>query len=142
MELFSLAGKTAIITGSSRGIGRAIAEAFADAGGNVVISSRKQDACDAVAAEINAKHGAQRALAVAANISSKEALQEMVGATRDAFGDIDILVCNAASNPHYGQMEGISDDQGTSTHDGAQDYRRCRASAWRRRRLRRFPTGR
>lgn len=111
MELFDLAGKTAIITGSTRGIGRAIAEAYADAGANIVISSRKQDACDVVAAEINAKHGAERAIAIAASISDKAALESLVEQTRARFGKIDILVCNAASNPHYGPMAGISDEQ-------------------------------
>ncbi|WOF42523.1 SDR family oxidoreductase [Sphingopyxis indica] len=111
MRLFDLSGKTAIITGSSRGIGRAIAEAFAEAGARVVISSRKQDACEAVAAEINAKFGAGRALAVAASISDKEALQHLVDRTREEFGPIDILVCNAATNPYYGPMAGISDEQ-------------------------------
>ena len=114
-NLFDLTGKVAIITGSSRGIGRAIAEALADHGAKVVISSRKQDACDEVAAAINARHGAKhadpRAIAVAASISSKQALQELVDATRTQLGRIDILVCNAASNPYYGPMAGISDDQ-------------------------------
>ena len=109
--LFDLTGKVAIITGSSRGIGRAIAEALAEQGAKVVISSRKQDACEEVAAAINAAHGEGRAIAVAASISSKQALQELVDATRAAFGRIDILVCNAASNPYYGPMAGISDDQ-------------------------------
>lgn len=111
MSLFNLAGKTAIVTGSSRGIGRAIAEAMAGEGANVVISSRRQEACEEVAAAINAKHGAGRALACAANISSKEALQHLVDAANDMFGRIDILVCNAASNPYYGPMGGIADDQ-------------------------------
>ena len=111
MKMFDLTGKTAIITGSSRGIGRAIAEAFAEAGARVVISSRKQDACDAVAAEIDAKFGEGRALAVAASISDKEALQHLVDRTREQFGQIDILVCNAATNPYYGPMAGISDEQ-------------------------------
>ena len=114
-NLFDLTGKVAIITGSSRGIGRAIAEALADHGAKVVISSRKQDACDEVAAAINAEHGAKdaepRAIAVAASIASKQALQELVDATRTQLGRIDILVCNAASNPYYGPMAGISDDQ-------------------------------
>jgi NAD(P)-dependent dehydrogenase (short-subunit alcohol dehydrogenase family) len=101
----------AIITGSSRGIGRSIAEALAAAGASVVISSRKQEACEAVVAAINAMHGAGRALAIAASISSKEALQRLVDGTRAAFGKIDILVCNAASNPYYGPMSGISDEQ-------------------------------
>jgi NAD(P)-dependent dehydrogenase (short-subunit alcohol dehydrogenase family) len=111
MKLFDLNGKVAIITGSSRGIGRAIAEAMAAAGANVVISSRKQDACAAVAAAINGTHGETRAIAIAASISSKEALQRLVDATRAAFGKIDIVVCNAASNPYYGPMSGISDEQ-------------------------------
>ena len=111
MNLFDLTGKVAIITGSSRGIGKAIAEALAEQGARVVISSRKQDACDPVAAAINAAHGEGRAIAVAASISSKDALQNLVDQTVAAFGRIDILVCNAASNPYYGPMAGISDDQ-------------------------------
>ena len=111
MTLFDLSGKTAIITGSSRGIGRSIAEAYAEAGANVVISSRKQDACEAVAAEINGKYSEERAIAIAASISDKSALEDLVQQTRERFGKIDILVCNAASNPYYGPMSGISDDQ-------------------------------
>ncbi|HVF38193.1 MAG TPA: SDR family oxidoreductase [Sphingomicrobium sp.] len=110
-RLFDLSGKVAIVTGSSRGIGLAIAAALASHGAKVVISSRKQDACDEVARAINAEHGAGRAIAVAANISSKEDLQKLVGETRKTFGQIDVLVCNAASNPYYGPMAGISDDQ-------------------------------
>jgi NAD(P)-dependent dehydrogenase (short-subunit alcohol dehydrogenase family) len=109
MSLFDLTGKVAIITGSSRGIGKAIAEQMADHGAKVVISSRKAGPCDEVAAAINAKH-AGAAIAVPANISSKEDLQRVVDETRKAFGKIDILVCNAASNPYYGPMSGISDD--------------------------------
>jgi len=111
MNLFDMADKVALITGSSRGIGRAIADALAEAGAKVVISSRKQDACDVAAAEINARYGDGTAIAVAANISSKDALQALVDATRTAFGKIDVLVCNAASNPYYGPMAGISDEQ-------------------------------
>ena len=110
-RLFDLTGKVAIVTGSSRGIGLAIAAALAEHGCKVAISSRKQDACDEVAHAINAQHGDQRAIAVAANISSKEDLQNLVDETRKAFGKIDVLVCNAASNPYYGPMAGISDDQ-------------------------------
>ena len=110
-SLFDLTGKVAIVTGSSRGIGRAIAEAFAEQGAKVVISSRKQDACDEVASAINAAHGERSAIAVAASISDKAALQALVDEARKAFGRIDILVCNAASNPYYGPMGGISDDQ-------------------------------
>ena len=109
-NLFDLTGKVAIVTGSSRGIGKAIAERMAEHGAKVVISSRKQDACDAVAAEINAWRPGS-AIAVAANISDKDGLQHLVDETRKAFGRIDILVCNAASNPYYGPMEGIADAQ-------------------------------
>jgi NAD(P)-dependent dehydrogenase (short-subunit alcohol dehydrogenase family) len=114
-RLFDLTDKVAIVTGSSRGIGLAIAAALAEHGAKIVISSRKQDACDEVAHAINAQHGANaddpRAIAVAANISSKDELQKLVDETRKAFGRIDVLVCNAASNPYYGPMAGISDDQ-------------------------------
>ncbi len=110
MSLFDLTGKTAIVTGSSRGIGRAIAEQLAAHGANVVISSRTQEDCDAVAEGINAK-GAGRAVAIAASISSKQALEELAAKTRAEFGPIDIMVCNAASNPHYGSLDDISDEQ-------------------------------
>ena len=111
MSQFDLTGRTVVITGSSRGIGKAAAIACAEQGANVVISSRKQDACDAVAAEINDRFGPSRAVAVAANISDKAGLQRLVDESRRAFGRIDCLVCNAASNPYYGPMAGISDDQ-------------------------------
>ena len=110
MSLFDLKGKSAIITGSSRGIGRAIAEAMADQGARVVISSRKPGPCQEVADAINKKHGDGTAIAIPANISSKEDLQAMVDETNKSFGKIDIVVCNAASNPYYGPMSGISDD--------------------------------
>jgi NAD(P)-dependent dehydrogenase (short-subunit alcohol dehydrogenase family) len=109
--LFDLDGKVAIITGSSRGIGRAIAERLAEHGARVVISSRKLEACQAVADEIEARHGADRAHAVAANISSQTDLRGLVDQARQRFGHIDILVCNAASNPYYGPMAGIADEQ-------------------------------
>ena len=111
MSLFDLTGKVAIITGSSRGIGRAIAEAMADQGAKVVISSRKADACAEAAGAINAKHGDGTAIVVPANISSKEELQNLVDETKRQLGRIDVLVCNAASNPYYGPMGGISDEQ-------------------------------
>ncbi len=111
MSLFDLTGKVAIVTGSSRGIGRAIAEALADQGARVTISSRKVEACVEAAEAINGKHGHGRAIVVPANISSKEELQHLVDETRSQLGPIDILVCNAASNPYYGPMAGISDDQ-------------------------------
>jgi NAD(P)-dependent dehydrogenase (short-subunit alcohol dehydrogenase family) len=111
MSQFNLDGKVAIITGSSRGIGKAIAEEMAVHGAKVVISSRKPEPCDEVAAAINAEHGDGTAIAVPANISSKVDLQNLVDETRKAFGKIDILVCNAASNPYYGPMSGMEDEQ-------------------------------
>src|SRR3954468_20530160 len=100
MSQFDLTGKIAVITGSSKGIGKASAFELAEHGAKVVISSRKQDACDAVAAEINAKYGEGTGLAVAANTSDKAGLQNLVDETRLAFGQVDVLVCNAASNPY------------------------------------------
>ena len=111
MQLFDLSGKVAVITGSSRGIGRAVAERLAEHGARVVISSRKAGPCDEAAAEINAKYGKGRAIAVPANIASREDLQRLVDETNAAFGQIDILVCNAATNPYAGPMSGISDEQ-------------------------------
>jgi len=111
MSLFDMSGKVAVITGSSRGIGRSSAELLAKLGAKVVISSRKADICDAVAREINDKYGKATAVAIAANISSKENLQHLVDESNRAFGKIDVLVCNAASNPYYGPLGGISDDQ-------------------------------
>jgi NAD(P)-dependent dehydrogenase (short-subunit alcohol dehydrogenase family) len=111
MTLFDMSGKVAVITGSTKGIGRAIAERMAEHGAKVVISSRKQDQCDLVAKEINDRFGKGTAVAIAANISSKENLQNLVDESRRAFGKIDVLVCNAASNPYYGPLANISDDQ-------------------------------
>lgn len=119
MQLFDLTGQTAIITGSSRGIGRAIAERLAEHGANVVVSSRNLEPCQEVAEAINAAHGpgsnGGRAIAVAANIGRKEDLRALVHRTIEAFGQVDILVCNAASNPYAGPMAGISDEQFTKT---------------------------
>ena len=110
-SLFDLTGRVAVVTGSSRGIGRAIAERLAEHGANVVISSRKAEACLETAEAINGACGRKAAIAVTANISSKDELRRLVDETNRAFGRIDVLVCNAASNPYYGPMSGISDEQ-------------------------------
>lgn len=107
---FDLRGKGAVITGSSRGIGRAIAEALALQGANVIVSSRKLEACEQVAAAINAREGG-RATAIAASIGSKADIERLFAESARILGSVDILVCNAASNPHYGSMSSISDQQ-------------------------------
>ncbi|MFN2461129.1 MAG: SDR family NAD(P)-dependent oxidoreductase [Candidatus Velthaea sp.] len=107
--MFELTGKVALITGSTRGIGLAVAERMAERGAKVVISSRKPDACAAVAERIAAAGGT--ALAQAANIADKSALQALVDRTLAEWGRIDILVCNAAVNPYFGPLAGISDEQ-------------------------------
>lgn len=106
--LFDLGGKTAVVTGSSKGIGKAIAEALAAAGAKVVISSRKEDRCRDVARAIEAAGGT--ALAVPCNISERAQLERLVERTLAQFGAIDVLVCNAAVNPHFGPLAEITDE--------------------------------
>ncbi len=103
-----MTGKVALITGSSRGIGRAIAERMAELGAKVVISSRKADACAEVANMITARGGT--AIAQAASISDKAQLQALVDRTVAEWGRIDVLVCNAAVNPYYGPLLDITDE--------------------------------
>ena len=106
--LFNLSGKTAVVTGSSRGIGKAIAVRLADYGAKVMVSSRKIDACNLVVEEINGFGG--EAHACECNISSKEALQNLADVSIERLGKIDILVLNAASNPYYGPLKDIPDE--------------------------------
>ena len=106
--MFSLAGKVALVTGSTRGIGKSIAEEMANVGAKVVISSRKAEACNAVQAEFAAR--GQEAIAVPCNVGDKAAAQNLVDTVLKKWGRIDILVCNAASNPHFGPMATASDD--------------------------------
>jgi NAD(P)-dependent dehydrogenase (short-subunit alcohol dehydrogenase family) len=106
--VFDLTGKVAIVTGSSKGIGRAIAEALARAGAKVVVSSRKADACVAVAAELVKEK--REAIAIPCHIGRREECQALIEKTRAKWGKIDVLVCNAAVNPYYGPMTGLTDD--------------------------------
>jgi NAD(P)-dependent dehydrogenase (short-subunit alcohol dehydrogenase family) len=106
-DLFDLSGRIAVITGSTKGIGRAIAEAMAAHGARVVISSRKNPACDEVAAQIREAGG--DAIAVPCNVSHKDQLQHLVDETRRQLGAIDILVANAGVNPFYGGSLEIPD---------------------------------
>ncbi len=110
-NLFDLTGKSAVVTGGSRGIGEAIARQLAAHGADVLISSRKLDACEAVARSINEALGRDAARAAACNITRKDELKAMIERADAAFGKIDILVANAAINPYYGSTEGITDDQ-------------------------------
>ena len=109
MTLFDLSGKVAIVTGSTRGIGEAIVHRMAEHGARVVVSSRKGDACDKVAGEINAKF-ADSAIAVPCNISDKGDLQRLVDKTMEKWGRVDSLVCNAAVNPYFGPSKDLPDD--------------------------------
>ncbi|MEQ8234722.1 MAG: SDR family oxidoreductase [Gammaproteobacteria bacterium] len=110
-QLFDLTGKVALVTGSSKGIGRAIATELARHGARVVISSRKGEVCEEVAAAINAEltDAPGGAVAIPANISTRPALEALVTETRRQLGHIDILVCNAAVNPTYGPMSELPD---------------------------------
>ncbi len=107
-KLFDLTGRVALITGSTRGIGKAIAEEMARAGAKVVISSRKPEPCHQVCEAIKAEGG--EAIAVPCNVGKKEDLMNLVDETLAAFGKIDILVCNAATNPVYGPTAELTDE--------------------------------
>ena len=107
-SLFDLSGKVALVTGSTRGIGKSIAEELARAGAKVAVSSRKADAVDATVGELASQGFA--AIGKPCNVSRKEELQALVDATRQEWGRIDIVVANAASNPYYGPLTGIADE--------------------------------
>ena len=110
--MFDLTGKSAIITGSSKGIGKSIAMQMALQGAKVVVSSRKVDVCEETAKEINAacegKDG--EAIVIPCNISDKAAMQMLVDETKNQFGKVDILVCNAATNPFFGSLLDIPEE--------------------------------
>lgn len=103
-DLFDVSDQVAVITGSTKGIGKAIAERFIEDGAKVVISSRKEDACEAVMKELNEKYSGSggEAISIPCNVTYKEQLQNLVDKTMAKWGRIDTLVCNAAANPYYG----------------------------------------
>jgi NAD(P)-dependent dehydrogenase (short-subunit alcohol dehydrogenase family) len=105
---FDLTGKVAIVTGSSRGIGRSIAETMAGLGAKVVVSSRKIEACEPVVEGIRQNGG--ESIAIPCNISRKDEVEALVVRTQERLGPVDILVCNAAVNPVYGPMSSLSDE--------------------------------
>ena len=107
-DFFNLKDKVAVITGSSRGIGRGIASRFADLGAKVVISSRKLEACKLVESYINKNGG--KASSFECNISDKKACEDLISFAKNKYGKLDILVCNAASNPYYGKLAEIPDE--------------------------------
>jgi dehydrogenase/reductase SDR family member 4 len=107
LERFSLNGRTALVTGGSRGIGRAIALAMAAVGARVAVCSRHLDACEKVAAEITAAGG--EAIAVAGNVGHAEDAGAIVGSVMNRLGAIDILVNNAATNPQFGNLVDADD---------------------------------
>jgi NAD(P)-dependent dehydrogenase (short-subunit alcohol dehydrogenase family) len=122
-----LQGRVAIVTGASRGIGRAIALRLAQAGAGVVVSSRKLDAVQAVAAEIAA--GGGQALAVEAHAGRTQAVEALVAQALERFGRVDVAVNNAATNPHFGPLLSADEDQWDKILDtnakGA--FRMCKA---------------
>jgi hypothetical protein len=110
MNLFDLTGKIALVTGSTKGIGEAIVHRLAEHGANVVVSSRKADACERVAADINNARGREAAIPIPCNINYKEQIETLVAQTRAKWGRIDVLVCNAALNPYFGPSAQIPDE--------------------------------
>lgn len=106
--LFDLTGKVALVTGGSRGLGREMAMAYAERGADVIVASRKLDACEAVAGEIGDRFG-RRALPVAANVSSWQDCDNLVEAAYDTFGRVDILVNNAGLSPLYPSLDAVEE---------------------------------
>ena len=109
-NLFDLSGKVAIVTGASRGIGKAMAHRLAEHGAQVVVSARDAGACQAAADEIDALVGRQATLAIGADLAHKASLQALVDAAEAHYGKVDVLVCNAAASFHGGPMATLSDE--------------------------------
>ena len=101
-DMFDLSGKVALVTGASRGIGEAIAKAYAERGADVIVSSRKQPACEEVAEAIRTAGG--KARAIACHIGDMEALNALFAEVQSRYGRLDVLVNNAATNPYYGHI--------------------------------------
>src|SRR5258708_24334077 len=106
--LFDLSGKVAVVSGSSKGIGKSIAMHLALQGARVVVSSRKAPACEEAAAEIRKAGG--EAIVIPCNISDKAQVENLIGQTKKQLGPVDVLVCNAATNPYYGPTEKMPDE--------------------------------
>jgi NAD(P)-dependent dehydrogenase (short-subunit alcohol dehydrogenase family) len=115
MNVFDLSGKVAVVTGSSKGIGRSIAEHLSAAGARVVISSRKEGPCQEVAAAIRDRGGS--AVAIPCHVGQSDQVERLIQETRAQLGGVDILVCNAAANPFYGELATISDEAYHKTLD-------------------------
>src|SRR5438876_1098100 len=109
MDLFDLSGRVALVTGGSRGLGREMALAFARFGAEVMIASRKQEACDAVAEEIRRTNG-RRALGRACHVGRWNELEGLVDAAYEHFGQVDVLVNNAGMSPLYPSVEAVSEE--------------------------------
>jgi dehydrogenase/reductase SDR family protein 4 len=106
--MIDLSDKVAVVTGSSRGIGRAIAEAYSRAGAKVVVSSRSAEACEPVAASLQRE--GRDVINIPCHIGRKDQLQALTDMTKEKYGRIDVLVCNAAVNPVYGPTASVSDE--------------------------------
>ena len=113
--MFDLTGKTALLTGASKGMGLAMAQALAQQGAKVVISARGQDQLDAAAAQINQELGEKRVFGVACNVGHKEQLAQLVDRTRALCGPVDVVFGNAGVNPYFGPTADIPDDAYTKT---------------------------
>ena len=114
-EMFGLTGKVAVVTGGSRGIGRAVAQGFATAGADVVVASRKVDACERAAAEIATATG-RRAIGVGCHVGRWEDCDALVETVYREFGRCDILVNNAGMSPLYGDLTAVTEDLYDKTH--------------------------
>lgn len=109
-DIFDLSGKVALLTGSSKGMGKAMAQALAAHGARVVVSSRRIEQCEATAVEINDRYGAGSAVAIACNAGRKTELRFLVDETHERLGPIDISIGNAGVNPFYGSITDIPDE--------------------------------